>query len=500
MFRNLFKNYKVKRFIFVFTLLVASTRIAQAGDFSSSLTYLSQMAQQVAAKHWDKIVPILGVCALVGIGTLWYKGLKEDKKNEDCGIGLWVIRSIIPSESEKGIGYYAYSRKYSDIEQAELGKEATGNHVVQLEVLRQGSDASCGYHALKNARIVIDHFEKLRVIPSQELQENLQDPTTVEELFGKEGSWRNKIRTGRAKQAMRMHIFNDLKKIKKIESKPLGFAALYQDTINYFIHRQIKQAADRGVKVCFADGIELSVTIKLSNIVSKLDTALDAYAINLAHQAMQDEDVLVNKESLKEFLQRYDFANFDSRNKETYIQSVLDQCEEDIFYSFDDCVCINNAIKKFMQKSNVLERYLDFNKLKERTYSFEKTDGDWLYDVEIQSLITSDNRHLPVTIIQDCTILGLNTQPDSNTQEDVLYKEEFKEIAQKIQDSKDGYVHAFILGTMTQQHASGHWYTLVVYAKENKLSYYVMDSLGINRVNDPNVARVIAELEKAVGV
>lgn len=513
-----------KILFFLFTLWVGSTRIAQAHNFSSSLTYFNQVTQQVIAKHWHTIVPALKVGALIGIGALWYKMLAAEK-HDAASVGLRGISEIISVENkDQPHAIRAYTQ------------------VTQLQVSRQGGDASCGYHALKNARETATNVQLLQTGEiTEELKEKLQNAEQATTLFGPQGAWRKQVKEQRAQQKIRKDIYNYLKTFKKEKSQPVDFDGLKlssKDTINYFLHGQMKFGQARKIAVTLANGNKIHLTIKLGNIISKIDTALDTYACYVVEQALKNgqKAVIINKNSLNEFLTtRYEFCkcacNFNKeledgqtvQDEQAYFEYTGDQYEENENYSLDDCEYINKAITEFMQDPATLEQYINLNELKECTFSADQEQGDWLRDAEIESIIKHQQiGTLPITIIQNCTILGFYRLSSEKMESfcrayeeasekisiDVLsgtlkndsevYKDAFEKIAQNIKSAPRGYVHAFILGTMTQKETNGHWYTLVVHAKDGMLNYYVMDSLGINRVNDGNVIKVINELETII--
>ena len=112
---------------------------------------------------------LVGIASL-GIGYLLCKNLLADPLDQNITIGNYRCR---------GKSFTETGNEDVSIDQV---------HVLDQFTSGGGGCASCGYHALKNAREIVTAVQQN---DNRNLQNRVNDPDIVERLFGPEGIWRN---------------------------------------------------------------------------------------------------------------------------------------------------------------------------------------------------------------------------------------------------------------------------------------------------------------------
>jgi len=401
---------------------------------------------------------------------------REERKRDAAETEKKILQEVIrlsKLEQEK-----EYSKKFFIGRFSVLAKEGevADRNLFQPKVLNQfsegaGGAADCGYHAVKNAILVVKaDFNQLRGEP---LGKQLVDVKVMEDHLRR---WRKLVYKYRLEKKLRDYLKNKFTDVLK------GIPVL--PSHSPFESYQLRDL---------------------------YEGALNALASFVAKEIVQKE---------KEFSFDSDAARF---LKELIKKRQMRQVEVDKYYKASEQRKTRGRLNSYVFDKEIMKQFIDFDKLKDFKVSFSMLRGlvwkltlgefetDWLHAFEIKSIWKVLNMsNSKFFVYGDVDLMG-RSSVDGNMSD-------LRKAAQKIAAGQDLDV-VFVLGTMKHFKKAlkkkkvdgkekkrslkeelggtmGHWFTLV---RSHDGFYVVMDSAdNINRLNDKSVKKTISFFENLV--
>jgi len=341
--------------------------------------------------------------------------------------------------------------------------------IAQIKVLDQfqkeaGGDGSCGYQSLKNAIQMLFSLET----GSSDLAQLVNDSDVIQQLFGKQGVWRNEI--------IRQRIMT-----------------AYRDFLSNRLSRCLRRAED-----VYDEGFHPE------RLRSRYNTFLGNYCTTLVEEILRGRSVdvtfghfinyLINNQGIVQVENARDFAPEHLDASPEMIQVHL-CAPETVARYFDDTQLepINIGL------GNIHDVLADYNsRHPNRRLAI---NGEWIDETDIAHIVQLEPRAVGpdmFTTIGDMSLVRPCNQVLPEWQRIVNV------LAALRSSCVREYIHCFILGTMRSQIREGstvesvqdgHWLAALVHKQANQRRYIVADSTNCCRLYNDPIKRLIKILE-----
>lgn len=365
------------------------------------------------------------------------------KKDYQLASGFMAF--LLPSAQQNLKYVISFIQKY--IDRLTADSSANKNLQQRLTKLWKGNDsligaggASCGYQAIKNAISI------LQAVQANKITENLTstlDINLANQLFGlaeinelilnknEHGTWRRLIINNfRKKSIIRLHLIQTL----KLEQ--------------YFIKQD--EAPDQDIYTAIKRSIETIYQDILDQFLKNNETTL---IINITNEDIVTIIKNQNPNLRQEVIEQY----------------MLPGVNIDIQQQIPINPLFNNKQQDFIQ-------------------------GEWLHEDEIKFILQEEIKKLIIPqffnfSVFETSIKNLenekntiqHTAPEVALTYKVMINERKNMISTTFNKIQQNYIHAFILGGMSQASPQGHWIALVVNIIQGKIQYFILDSSNAPR-------------------
>ncbi len=362
---------------------------------------------------------------------------------QDYDLEGGFIAFLLPSAKQTDVDVIPFIKNYI----GRLTTYSLANKSLQSRILWQegqdrligGGGASCGYQAIKNVMNVIQATQTNNTDPNLENTINI---SLANRLFGlsetneivldkkEDGIWRNLIIENRKGSIIQSHLRKTLK---------LNEYFLTEDSVpDVQIHKVIKRIVE--------------------NIYQKI---LDQY-------------IKENKTILT--------VNITNQSIIQTIKKTLPNLTDEIIRQY----IMPGIFIKIQQQIPIAPLF--------EGITSDTLQGEWLNEKEIEFLLKQKIKkeidpeffnfsifEASIEILEQERIISEEISPDVARVNQAIINDRQQMIKTTFNKSKQNYIHAFILGGMSQASPRGHWAALVVNIINGKVQYLILDSSNAPR-------------------
>lgn len=339
-------------------------------------------------------------------------------------------------------------------------------NIQQLQVKNQfdidgGGELSCGYHALKNALIIALNLIDSGSI-SSEGQNELKSAEIVDNLFGNEGIWRNKIETYKNKKLAEDYLYN----------------YLIYNMAGDKEHIYLKMPNEDFTENEYALRLKLG-HIKFTSIDQNLQFEKHLYLKNILVEASKDlvKNFDYDKESDLSNIIEYSFNKnqiFDAINNVLSDKSRNRNPETKYNFSkqeVQDYLPHINNINFIVIKGTITSNTESLPFELRGTSPYDSHFSDNLSSTEIEHILEDlELNKLSICIIGDKGLV-LKEEYQGN------YNDNFKELVKNIHERKPS-IDIFLINERN------HWIACVIQSNDEYINYYLANSSTNSSIKD----------------
>lgn len=337
-------------------------------------------------------------------------------------------------------------------------------NVSQMQVARQQTGGSCGYHALRNGLLIAESFKN----PSS--KQLLTNESLVEEFETSESNWYKSIIRYRSQKLAAYYIKDSI--LKKVKGRSLKD----DSTSNrcYALNLENKYIELKELKdLTYPDERHFFCNL-LIEVASKLSIeAIQSLTQEVKYEITRQRIIEIFQEEIKKHEPRYNQSSLSKKIK--YFFSKL----KVISFSI-----VNDSIIKNSKEEIIYQWDYRNNNMRESSSTVTNA-GEWLSSQEINRLVQEEcnknNSYLNKNL-NKVRIFVLDDQLEQQFKQE----ENLKEFVHNLQKDSFNGIAIFVI------YHSSHWITCVINKQKNKPADYIFaDSLNIDRLKDENTLKLI---------